>query len=93
MFTPCHFFDLATRPAIASALKRQTDVGHLRQLARGLYDERTWSNVSTQVICLLLMRPFRWTGLLDDDAQEDTRSAALVLSLARTAAAISSTPK
>ena len=38
VFTPRHFFDLATRPAIASALKRQTDAGHLRQLARGLYD-------------------------------------------------------
>lgn len=38
MFTPRHFLDLAPRPAIASALKRQTDAGHLRQLARGLYD-------------------------------------------------------
>lgn len=38
MFTPRHFLDLASRPAIASALKRQTDAGHFRQLARGLYD-------------------------------------------------------
>lgn len=38
MFTPRHFLDLAPRRAIASALKRQTDRGHLRQLARGLYD-------------------------------------------------------
>lgn len=38
VFTPRHFLDLATRRAIASALKRQTDTGHLRQLARGLYD-------------------------------------------------------
>jgi hypothetical protein len=38
VFTPRHFLDLAPRPAIASALKRQTDAGHLRQLARGLYD-------------------------------------------------------
>jgi hypothetical protein len=37
-FTPSHFLDLATRPAIAAALKRQTDSGQLRQLARGLYD-------------------------------------------------------
>lgn len=36
-FTPRHFLALATRAAIASALKRQTDKGHLRQLARGLY--------------------------------------------------------
>ena len=41
VFTPSHFFDLATRPAIAPALKRQTDAGHLRQLARGLYDYET----------------------------------------------------
>ncbi len=38
MFTPRHFLDLATRRAIASALKRQTDAGHFRQLARGMYD-------------------------------------------------------
>ncbi len=38
VFTPRHFLDLASRRAIASALKRQTDAGHLRQLARGLYD-------------------------------------------------------
>lgn len=38
VFTPRHFLDLASRPAIASALKRQTDAGHFRQLARGLYD-------------------------------------------------------
>src|SRR5215210_3236729 len=38
VFTPRHFLDLASRRAVASALKRQTDSGHLRQLARGLYD-------------------------------------------------------
>jgi hypothetical protein len=38
VFTPRHFLDLATRRAVASALKRQTDSGHVRQLARGLYD-------------------------------------------------------
>jgi len=38
VFTPRHFLDLASRPAITSALKRQTDAGHLRLLARGLYD-------------------------------------------------------
>ncbi|MEX2271813.1 MAG: DUF6088 family protein [Vicinamibacterales bacterium] len=38
VFTPSHFLDLATRRATASALKRQTDAGHFRQLARGLYD-------------------------------------------------------
>lgn len=38
VFTPSHFLDLSTRRAIASALKRQTDAGHFRQLARGLYD-------------------------------------------------------
>lgn len=38
MFTPSHFLDLASRPAVTSALKRQTDAGHLRLLARGLYD-------------------------------------------------------
>lgn len=37
-FTPRHFLDLATRRAIASAIKRQTDAGRFRQLARGLYD-------------------------------------------------------
>ena len=38
VFTPRHFLDLAARPAVASALKRQTDSGQIRQLARGLYD-------------------------------------------------------
>lgn len=38
MFTPRHFLDLAPRPAITSALKRQTHSGQLRQLARGVYD-------------------------------------------------------
>jgi len=38
VFTPGQFLDLADRRAIASALKRQTDSGHLRQLTRGLYD-------------------------------------------------------
>lgn len=38
MFTPRHFLDLGARPAIASALKRHTDAGCIRLLARGLYD-------------------------------------------------------
>jgi hypothetical protein len=38
VFTPSHFLDLAPRPAIASTLKRQTDSGRFRKLARGLYD-------------------------------------------------------
>jgi hypothetical protein len=38
VFTPRHFLDLGPRPAVSSALKRQTDTGRIRQLARGLYD-------------------------------------------------------
>ncbi len=38
VFTPRHFLDLATRPAITSALRRQTSSGTIRQLCRGLYD-------------------------------------------------------
>lgn len=38
VFTPRHFLDLASRPAITSALRRQTDAGAIRQLGRGLYD-------------------------------------------------------
>lgn len=38
MFTPSRFLDLASRPAVTSALKRQTDAGTIRQLGRGLYD-------------------------------------------------------
>lgn len=38
VFTPRHFMDLASRPAITSALRRQTAAGTLRQLVRGLYD-------------------------------------------------------
>jgi Family of unknown function (DUF6088) len=38
VFTPRHFLDLASRPAITSALRRQIDAGTIRQLARGLYD-------------------------------------------------------
>lgn len=38
MFTPRHFLDLGARPAITSALKRHTDAGRIRLLARGLYD-------------------------------------------------------
>ena len=36
--TPSHFLDLASRPAITSALRRQTDAGTIRQRSRGLYD-------------------------------------------------------
>lgn len=38
VFTPRHFLDLASRPAVTSALRRQTDAGNIRQLGRGLYD-------------------------------------------------------
>jgi hypothetical protein len=38
VFTPRHFLDLASRPAITSALRRQTQEGTIRQLGRGLYD-------------------------------------------------------
>ena len=38
VFTPSHFLDLASRPAVTSALRRQTDAGTIRQLGRGLYD-------------------------------------------------------
>jgi hypothetical protein len=38
VFTPRDFLDLGSRPAVSSALKRQTDSGRIRQLARGLYD-------------------------------------------------------
>lgn len=40
VFTPSHFLDLASRPAVTSALWRQTDAGIIRQLGRGLYDYR-----------------------------------------------------
>jgi hypothetical protein len=38
VFTPRHFLDLAGRPAITSALRRQVEAGTFRQLGRGLYD-------------------------------------------------------
>lgn len=38
VFTPRHLLDLASRPAITSALRRQTEAGAIRQLGRGLYD-------------------------------------------------------
>ena len=38
VFTPRHFLDLASRPAITSALRRQTEAATIRQLGRGLYD-------------------------------------------------------
>src|SRR5215471_6192793 len=38
VFTPRHFLDLASRPAVTSALSRQTNAGTIRQLGRGLYD-------------------------------------------------------
>ena len=38
VFTPAHFSDLGSRDAVASALKRHRQSGHIRQLARGLYD-------------------------------------------------------
>lgn len=38
VFTPRHFLDIASRPAVTSALRRQIDAGSIRQLGRGLYD-------------------------------------------------------
>jgi Nucleotidyl transferase AbiEii toxin, Type IV TA system len=38
VFTPRHFMDLASRPAITSALRRQTAAGTIRPLGRGLND-------------------------------------------------------
>lgn len=38
VFTPSDFVDLGSRTAVASALKRYTDAGTIRQLGRGLYD-------------------------------------------------------
>ena len=38
VFTPDHFSDLGSRDAVASALKRNKQVGKIRQLAFGLYD-------------------------------------------------------
>jgi hypothetical protein len=38
VFTPPHFLDLASRPAVTSALRRQIDAATIRQLGRGLYD-------------------------------------------------------
>lgn len=38
VFTPRHFLDLASRPAITSALRRQTEAGTIRKVGRGLYD-------------------------------------------------------
>jgi hypothetical protein len=38
VFTPRDFLGLASRPAITSALSRQTDAGTIRHLGRGLYD-------------------------------------------------------
>jgi hypothetical protein len=38
VFTPASFLDLGSRVAVASALARQKRAGHVRQLARGLYD-------------------------------------------------------
>jgi len=38
VFTPRDFLDLGARGTVATALKRHTDAGRIRQLARGLYD-------------------------------------------------------
>jgi hypothetical protein len=38
VFSPRHFLDLASRPAITAARRRQTEAGTIRQLGRGLYD-------------------------------------------------------
>lgn len=38
VFTPRDFLDMATRATVDQALSRLTKAGHLRRLARGLYD-------------------------------------------------------
>lgn len=38
VFMPRQFYDLGTRNAVASALKRIKAAGHVRQLSRGMYD-------------------------------------------------------
>ena len=38
VFTPAHFDDLAGRATVSTVLKRHTDAGTFRNLARGLYD-------------------------------------------------------
>jgi hypothetical protein len=38
VFMPRQFYDLGTRNAVASALKRMKAAGHVRQLSRGMYD-------------------------------------------------------
>lgn len=38
VFTPADFLDLGTRAAVDQALSRQARRGHLRRVARGLYD-------------------------------------------------------
>ena len=38
VFTPAHFFDLGSRDAVATCLKRLKSAGVVRQLTRGLYD-------------------------------------------------------
>jgi len=38
VFMPMQFYDLGSRNAVASALKRMKAAGHVRQLSRGVYD-------------------------------------------------------
>jgi len=38
VFTPAHFDDLAGRSTVSAVIKRHTDAGTFRNLARGLYD-------------------------------------------------------
>jgi hypothetical protein len=38
VFTPAHFDDLAGRATVSIVLKRHTDAGTIRNVARGLYD-------------------------------------------------------
>lgn len=38
VFTPAHFYNLGSRTAVATALKRLKATGKIRQLGRGLYD-------------------------------------------------------
>ena len=46
VFTPAHFDDLAGRATVSTVLKRRTDAGTFRHLARGLYD---YPKIDTQL--------------------------------------------
>ncbi|MGB1127036.1 MAG: DUF6088 family protein [Opitutales bacterium] len=50
VFTPAHFDDLAGRSTVSIVLKRHTDAGTFRNLARGLYD---YPKIDSQLGALL----------------------------------------